>query len=84
MKGKLTQGADIDLGLAVSALSLTPGERRTTEELALFCGCTRQNISRIEQRALRKLRVKLQFQKDPFLAEAMNVMTGKVISLGRE
>jgi sigma-70-like protein len=74
MKGKLTQGADIDLGLAVSALSLTPGERRTTEQLAIFCGCTRQNISVIEHKALRKLRAKLRCHKDPALREIVETL----------
>ena len=71
MKGHITPGANIDLGLAVSALNLEPGERRTTRDLAAFCNCTQQAIFHIEQRALRKLRVRFRFHKDPVLREAV-------------
>lgn len=47
---------DIDLGLAVSALSLRYGETRTQVELAAFCNCSPQRIDQIEQKALRKIR----------------------------
>ncbi|MEM9236025.1 MAG: sigma factor-like helix-turn-helix DNA-binding protein [Verrucomicrobiota bacterium] len=46
----------IDLGLAVSALTLKRGETRTQEELAAFCGCSKAMIYLIEKRALKKLR----------------------------
>ena len=54
----------IDLGLAVSALSLQPGQTRTYRELSAFCVAAGtpvswQRIWQIEQRALRKLRAKL-------------------------
>lgn len=75
MKGRPTPGSNIDLGLAISALSLEFGQTRTTEEIAAFCGCTKQNISHIELRALRKLRVKLQFHKDPTLRELVATLT---------
>lgn len=59
MRGKLSRGADIDLGLAVSALSLRPGQCRSYGELAAFCGCRRSLIQYYEQRALRKMRRRL-------------------------
>ena len=52
-------GAHIDLGLALLSCLLLPGERLTTEDMAVWCGCSRSAIERIEQRALRKLRQKL-------------------------
>ena len=57
------------LGLSISALSLQPGQRRTCEELADFCvaagaHCTRQHISLMEQRALRKARAVIYRNKD--------------------
>jgi hypothetical protein len=58
MRGQLAKTADIDLGLAVSAATLEPGETRSHEDLAAFCGCSKTNIQHIERRALRKLRNK--------------------------
>jgi hypothetical protein len=58
MKGRLTKNADIDLGLAVSGATLEPGETRSHEDLAAFCGCSKTAIQHIERRALRKLRNK--------------------------
>lgn len=49
----------IDLGLAISALSMQPGERRSTYQIAAFCGCSPQRIQQIEHRALRKIRAAL-------------------------
>ncbi len=66
--------SSIDLGLAVSALSMQPKETRTHREIAYFCDCTWQAIYRIEQKALRKLRVKLLFHKDPVLREAVETL----------
>lgn len=47
------------LGLAVSRLSLGPGQTRTYRELAAFCGCTHGTIQFIEQKALRKVKIAL-------------------------
>jgi DNA-directed RNA polymerase sigma subunit (sigma70/sigma32) len=47
----------IDLGLAI--LSTLPRRRRTLEEIAAFCGCHNTAISRIERKALKKLRIRL-------------------------
>ena len=77
MKGKLSKYANIDLGLAVSALSLTPGERRSHYELAAFCGVSHSAIQQIEGRALRKLRNRFLFMKDPILKEAIEQVLGK-------
>jgi DNA-directed RNA polymerase sigma subunit (sigma70/sigma32) len=49
----------IDLGLAVSSLSLRPGQTRTHRELAAFCNCTHGTIQFIEKKALKKLRHQL-------------------------
>lgn len=75
MKGRLSMGADVDLGLAVSALSLRYGQTRTIYDLACFCGCKPQRISQIEQQALRKMRFRL--SRDPDLVEALKIMAAK-------
>jgi DNA-directed RNA polymerase sigma subunit (sigma70/sigma32) len=61
--------ASIDLGLAVSGLHARKGVPMTTREIAAFCGCSKQRITQIEERALRKLRNRLMFVKDPELRE---------------
>jgi hypothetical protein len=45
-----------DLGLAVSALSLLPGEWRSAKVLAEFCECSHQALEQIEYRAILKVR----------------------------
>lgn len=67
MRGKRNKDFDIDLGLAVSALSLVYGQTRTQEELKDFCNCDRRTIQNLEERALRKLRRAI--MKDPGLRE---------------
>lgn len=47
----------IALGLAIAGATLPPGATRTQEELAAYAGCTRQQISQIERKALRKIRL---------------------------
>jgi hypothetical protein len=54
MRGKPSKDQHIDLGLAILAAVAEPPH--TTETIAAFCGCTRQRISQIELKALRKLR----------------------------
>lgn len=49
----------IDLGLAISGATLTPGETRTLREIAAYCNCTYEGIRRIEEKAMEKVRVKL-------------------------
>ncbi len=68
MKDKLPPDADIDLGLAISALTLRYGECRTQDEIAVFCGCARQ-ICNIENRAMRKLHRSFFWRKEPELME---------------
>lgn len=58
----------VDLGLALLSV-LNPGNPLTQCDIAAWCGCTQALIYAIEQKALRKLRVKLQFHRDPVLRE---------------
>lgn len=67
MKGKKGEDCDIDLGLAISALSLKYGQTRSQIELAAYCGCSQQAIQYIERRALRKMRIA--FYRKPELQE---------------
>lgn len=46
----------VNLGLAISGCSLAPGVTRTIEEIAAYCGCSKQNISIMERRALKKFK----------------------------
>lgn len=48
------------LGLAVSALSLRPGQTRSLGELAAFCECSKGTILHIEQKAIAKMRQRLE------------------------
>ena len=49
----------MDLGLAVLAAVSKPGASYTTNEIAAWAGCTHQAITRLELKALRKLRYRL-------------------------
>ena len=57
MKGRLARNANIDLGLAILASTSQPPH--TSRTIAAYCGCSRQRIQQIEQKALRKLRAAL-------------------------
>lgn len=46
----------IDLGLAVSALTLIPGVPRSAEAISAYCPCSKQAIEQIEYKALIKVR----------------------------
>lgn len=48
------------LGLHVSRLSLKPGQTRSLGELAAFCDCSKGTILHIEQKALKKVRARLE------------------------
>ena len=50
---------DIDLGLAISHALCKPGQKRTSREIAAFCGCAHQRIEQIEWAALRKLKQRI-------------------------
>lgn len=61
MKGGHPDKKLFDLGLAVGAATLLPGQRRSCEEIAAFCWAagapvSRERIRQIEAKALRKLR----------------------------
>src|SRR5262249_26764788 len=66
MKGRLARNANIDLGLAILASTSEPPHSART--IAAYCGCSRQRIQQIEQKALRKLRETL--FRDRILKEA--------------
>ena len=50
----------IDAGLFLLELATPPGVERSQKEIAEVCGCSMQNIQRIEYIALRKLRAELE------------------------
>lgn len=58
-RGQPPEAGRIELGLAVSALSLKLGEERTQRQLAYFCDCDHKTIQNIERKALEKARFKL-------------------------
>lgn len=74
MRGSHAASADIDLGLAVLEVLTPPGIALNLREIADVCGCTWQNIYQIEQKALRKLRLHLQRQKNAELNAAFRDM----------
>ncbi len=53
----------IDLGLAISALHSRIGVPRDHRDIAAYCDCSWQRIWQIEQKALRKIRIKLHCDK---------------------
>jgi hypothetical protein len=59
----------IDLGLELLYRIALPGVRYTRDEIAYFAGCTDGAILLIERKALRKLRNRLLFLKDPVLRD---------------
>lgn len=67
MQGRIPPNANIDLGLAILASTSEPPH--TARTIAAYCGCTRQCIQQIEQKALRKLRAAL--YRDRILSEAL-------------
>jgi len=66
MKGILARNTNIDLGLAILASTSEPPH--TCKTIAAYCGCSRQRIQQIEQKALRKFREAL--YRDKILREA--------------
>lgn len=59
----------IDLGLALLSRIAVPGVCYTRSEIAVWAGCTDSMIYQIELRALKKLRNRLRFIRDPRLVE---------------
>ena len=68
----------VDLGIAILQAVAVPGVCYTQEEIAAFAGCARGNIYRIEQVALRKLRNRLFFLKDPVLEDLIETIVGRL------
>ncbi len=62
----------IDLGLALLSILAKPCVPLDQADIAAWCGCSRSMIFQIEHRALRKLRNRLRFIKDPRLIEAID------------
>jgi len=60
MKGRRQASWDPDLGLAILAATQYPPH--TQEIIANYMGVTRQRVAQIEQKALRKLRIRLMRQ----------------------
>lgn len=56
---KADRAARFALGLAISAATLRPGERRSIRELGAFCGVSASRIQQYEQEIFAKLRAKL-------------------------
>jgi len=69
--------ANVDLGIAISGALLKPGQTRTQTEIAAFAGCSKQNIEKLEKRALRKLRHLILFRPDlkAILSELFTIKT---------
>lgn len=59
----------MDLGLAILSCVGKPGVSYTYDEIAAWAGCSNSAIYRIEREALKKLRKRAKFLKDPVLAE---------------
>jgi len=69
-QNKGAKTARIDLGLALLAVAAKPGSELTHQDIAAWCGCTRDAIYLIEKSVLRKLANRLKF--------------GRLCELGRE
>lgn len=57
----ILEDGGLDAGLIILSAVTPPGMIRTSEEIAFVCGCNRQDIWHIENRALRK--IKAEFEK---------------------
>lgn len=53
------QGVHIDLGIAVLATIVKPGQFVNQQTIADVCGCSKQRIFLIEKKALAKVRERL-------------------------
>lgn len=76
MRGKRTNGSEIDLGLAILSVLRLPGECLTQVDIAAWTDCSRQRIEQIEKQALRKIRRRLGLatKDDGLYRELMNEM----------
>lgn len=64
----------IDLGLALLSRVALPGICYTTQEIAVWCGCTNSAVFQIEQSALRKVRNHLLFRDKKAAEELMEAL----------
>lgn len=71
----------IDIGLAILATKRLPRSGRSRTEIAAYCGCSRERIRQIEERALRRLRVRCIFLKDERLRQAGEELLGRSVPL---
>jgi len=72
VRGKRNSDCHIDLGLSILSAIAVPGVSYTYDEIAAFCGCSWQAIQHIEEKALRKIRIRLREQKIKRVADLMN------------
>jgi len=49
----------INLGLAIAHATTMPNQRRSLQEIADYCDCSKEHIRKIEEGALKKCRVRL-------------------------
>jgi hypothetical protein len=69
----------IDIGLAILSTMPLPRGGRSCAEIAAYCGCSREAIRQIKERALRRLRVRCIFLKDERLREAGEEILGRSV-----
>ncbi len=53
--------ARINLGLELLMIAALPGRALTQEDIAAWCGCTKDAVYQLEREALKKLRARLIF-----------------------
>lgn len=73
--------ARIDIGLAILGTKPLPRSGRSRTEIAAYCGCSRERIRQIEERALRRLRNRCIFLKDERLRQAGEELLGRSVPL---
>lgn len=74
-EGPEARSSRVDLGLALLSLVAKPGVPLTFDDMAAWCGCSRQAINFIYQRALRKLRNALFFRDHELTEELRCALT---------
>jgi len=72
MKGRRQRNWDPGLGLAILAATQYPPH--TQEIIANYMGVTRQRVAQIEQKALRKLRIRLMRQPQVWEAARHHIL----------
>lgn len=56
----------IDLGLAVLGAIVPPGVELTLEEIGVVCGCSKESVRLIQNRALKRIRKRLYNREQEF------------------